>query len=98
MTDHLSPAQPCDTLVADFRPVTVDDRSCPQMTVTTGMLELASGVDALYLSGRAALPQALREQLETTRALADEVRATIPFLLGGEQLQLLPHGFGRYCS
>jgi hypothetical protein len=66
------------------------------MAVTTGMLELASGVDALYLSGRAAVPQALLAQLETARALADELRETIPFRLAGEQLQLLPHGFGRY--
>ena len=32
-----------------------------------------------YLSGLAALSQALLEQLETTRALAGKVRETIPF-------------------
>jgi len=45
-----------------------------------GMHELASGVDALYLSGRAPLPEALLLRLATARALAESRRpASAPY-------------------
>jgi hypothetical protein len=58
--------------------------------------ELAAGVDALYLSGRAALPSALAQRLESTRSLAEEVCAPLPFGFGGLEFVLAPHSWGHY--
>lgn len=60
------------------------------------LIELASGVDALYLSGRTALPLAFLERLEEARALAELASLTIPFELGSESFAMAPHAFGRY--
>jgi hypothetical protein len=59
-------------------------------------VELASGVDALHLSGRTVLPQSFLDRLEQFRSLADQASATMPFDLGGESFGLAPHAFGRY--
>jgi hypothetical protein len=59
-------------------------------------VELASGVDALYLSGRTALPLPFLERLEQARALAELASVTVPFELGGESFGMAPHAFGRY--
>jgi hypothetical protein len=57
---------------------------------------LASGVDALYLSGRASLPGPLIGRLEIARELAEKTRTPIPFVLGGVEFSLAGHGFHRY--
>lgn len=46
---------------------------------------LASGVDALYLSGRATLPALLVEELEVARSAAGESREHIPFEVAGDE-------------
>jgi hypothetical protein len=60
------------------------------------LAELASGVDALYLSGWGSLPPPLLERLAAARALAEEVHQPLPFHLGDLQMGAAPHGWGRY--
>jgi len=59
-------------------------------------VELASGVDALYLSGRAVLPAGLLNPLDEARAEAVRLRTRVPVLIGGEQFHVMWHGFHRY--
>jgi len=58
--------------------------------------ELASGVDALYLSGHGYLPKAFLARLEESRLFADRVSLPVPFELGPLTFGLTPHGWGRY--
>ena len=64
-----------------------------------GPRELASGVDALYLSGRAALPTELLNRFDALRLLADEQEGPVEIILGGLVMQLQPRKWGlyRYC-
>jgi hypothetical protein len=72
------------------------DSSVAYSHLSPPLVELASGVDALYLSGRTALPLPFLDRLEETRKLAEVASATIPFDLGGELFGMAPHAFGRY--
>src|ERR1700722_11070619 len=65
----------------------------------TGPRELASGVDAFYLSGRAALPAELLDELRALRLLADQQEGAVEIVLGGLSMQLQPRKWGlyRYC-
>lgn len=58
--------------------------------------ELASGVDALYLSGYGVLSESFLSDLAGSRELADMVHQPLSFNLGEERFDLYPHGFGRY--
>ena len=58
--------------------------------------ELASGVDALYLSGRAALPSPLLDRLESAREEAIALDARPPFQFGALEMFIAPHSFGKY--
>ena len=58
--------------------------------------ELASGVDALYLSGHGYLPKAFLARLEDSRQFADQVSLRVPFELGPLTFGLAPHGWGKY--
>ena len=60
------------------------------------MCELASGVDALYLSGHGYLSKGLLAKLEEERMFADRVSVPVPFELGPLTLGLAPHGWGKY--
>ncbi|HTV10342.1 MAG TPA: hypothetical protein VME20_00640 [Acidimicrobiales bacterium] len=60
------------------------------------LVEVASGVDALYLSGRAAPPASLLETLEELRSRAAARKRDLPVLLGDEEFRLSPYGFGKY--
>jgi hypothetical protein len=62
----------------------------------SGLNELSSGVDALYLSGRGDLPASLIEELEVGKAAAQEVDDPVPFELGGEEFRIKPGPMGRY--
>ena len=64
-----------------------------------GPRELTSGVDALYLSGRAALPTDLLAQLDAQRLLADQQEGPVEVGFGGLVMQLQPRKWGlyRYC-
>ena len=59
-------------------------------------MELASGVDALYLSGRAALPESLLTRLADRRQVAEGTGGAIPFQLGNTEFGLAPHAFSKY--
>jgi hypothetical protein len=61
-----------------------------------GVVELASGVDALYLSGHGYLPKALLGSLEEHRLWADQISMSVPFDLGPFVFGLAPHGWGKY--
>jgi hypothetical protein len=58
--------------------------------------EVASGVDALYLSGRAVLSDALLADLEAVRAKAEESGQPAPFRVAGEEFEVEPRAFGKY--
>ncbi len=58
--------------------------------------ELASGVDALYLSGRAELPRRLLARLEDSRAWAAEAKRPAPCEIGEHTFGIAPHGWGKY--
>jgi hypothetical protein len=66
------------------------------LTSGDGLCELASGVDALYLSGHGYLSKGLLAQLEEERMFADRVSVPVPFELGPLTFGLAPHGWGKY--
>jgi hypothetical protein len=70
----------------------------PQVANTPldGPWELASGVDALYLSARIALPKILVARLEDTRQWASELRRPAPCQIGELWFGVAPHGWGKY--
>ena len=63
------------------------------------IVELLSGVDALYLSGQAALPGELLGRLEVAREEAVRANEARPFMLGGVEFRIKPYGWQmyRYC-
>ena len=80
----------------ELSPLPQSQQSVAHSHLESPLVELASGVDALYLSGRTALPLPFLDRLEETRKLAELASATIPFDLGGECFGISPHAFGRY--
>jgi hypothetical protein len=60
------------------------------------LVELASGVDALYLSGRAALPQTLLDRLDAARIEAEALDGELPFQFGNLAMLIAPHAFGKH--
>ena len=58
--------------------------------------ELASGIDSLYLSGKARLPLSLLTQLDRAKARAAKEHGPVAFELGGVEFGLTPYGWGRY--
>lgn len=58
--------------------------------------ELASGIDSLYLSGRGNLSPEFVASLSAAKERAVALREAVPFLLGGVEFGLAPHGWGRY--
>lgn len=63
---------------------------------TSHVVELASGVDALYLSGRADLQPELFNAFASARSDAEAVDGPVPFRLLDDDWQLEPFSFGRY--
>ena len=63
------------------------------------VVDLASGVDALYLSGRCALSTDLLAQLDAVRLIADQQESSVDFNFGGLVMQMQPRKWGlyRYC-
>jgi hypothetical protein len=80
----LPSASSCVPIVANMRV-----KSAPPV-------ELASGVDALYLSGHGRLSKGFLARLEEERIFADRVSTPVPFELGELTLGLAPHGWGKY--
>ena len=62
----------------------------------THVLELASGIDALYLSGRGELLSDTLELLEERRGCAEEFGLAAPVEIGPLEFSLAPHGWGKY--
>jgi len=62
----------------------------------SGVLELASGIDALYLSGRGEVLAGTLVRLEERRAMAEEFDLAAPFEIGPLTFSLAPHGWGKY--
>jgi hypothetical protein len=60
------------------------------------IVELASGVDALYLSGRGIVGTELLERLADDKELAAGVGQQVRFELGGAEWQLQQRGWGMY--
>ena len=59
------------------------------------LVELASGIDALYLSGRCELATDLVRSLEAGRESAAGTEG-VPFSLGGEEFRLAGYAFGKH--
>jgi hypothetical protein len=61
--------------------------------------EVASGVDAIYLSGRAPLPDSLLARLDSSRSEAQALDGSPPFQFGALEMLMAPHAWGkhRYC-
>ena len=57
---------------------------------------LASGIDALYLSGRGSLAPEVRGHLEELRTWAAESGSPVPVRVAGEEFLVSPHSFGKY--
>ena len=62
----------------------------------THVLELASGIDALYLSGRGELLSDTLELFEERRGCAEEFDLATPVDIGPLEFSLAPHGWGKY--
>lgn len=58
--------------------------------------ELASGIDALYLSGQAHLGDSLLADLDRARDQARSSSEAVAYRLGRVSFGLAPHGWGRY--
>lgn len=63
---------------------------------SSGLTELASGIDALYLSGHGALRPGFVDELEAHRSVAEEHREPVPFDLGDRRWSVEGRGMGRY--
>lgn len=68
----------------------------PVANVRLPLRELSSGIDALYLSGRCELSEALFNTLEERRAAAVEADGPVPLRIAGEDFGVEPRSFGRY--
>lgn len=77
-------------------PSPVGDLSAP-VVPGPAVRELASGIDSLYLSGRATLPETFLTDLETSKRRAMEAGESVGFTLGGGEFGMAPHGWGRYA-
>jgi len=63
---------------------------------STPIVELASGIDALYVSGRANLTPELIENLAESRAAAEVAGGPIHIKFGGEFVRINPRALGQY--
>ena len=60
------------------------------------LVELASGIDALYMSGRGSISSALLADISVAKQRAQDQEQAVPFDLGGVTALVAPGGFGRY--
>src|SRR5690349_18309780 len=65
--------------------------------VGSSVRELASGVDALYLSGHCDVPAALWTHLANRKEQAIDAKCAVPLSLGSAEFALQDHGFGKYA-
>lgn len=62
-----------------------------------GLTELASGIDALYMSGHGEVSARLLAELEAAKVRAQEDDSDVALSLGGVAARLEPRSFGRYA-
>ena len=67
-----------------------------EVVASSRVLELASGVDALYLSGWAELPELLLAKLERAKTRAQGTQSPTSFTFGGIDFGLASHGVQKY--
>ena len=60
------------------------------------LVELAAGIDALYMSGRGTLPRELLDRLEVAKLAAIDTGVAQPFAMGGYDWQLQVGGRHKY--
>jgi len=68
--------------------------------VADSLVELFSGIDALYLSAQGSAPRSLFADLEAARCAAEAADLPIDCTLGGYPVKVKPHAMGkyRYCA
>lgn len=86
----------CDEVVANLHVQSGAAGGDAGPSVAGPLHELASGVDALYLSARATLSPTLRARLEDRRTWAQEAKRATPCEIGDAIFGMLPHGWGKY--
>jgi len=62
----------------------------------SSLRELASGVDALYLSARAALSRPFLDELASAKEVARSSGESLPIVVGGESFRVTAGGFNKY--
>lgn len=73
-----------------------DGSSHSALVASPRVRELASGVDALYLSGYAELPEGLLTRLESAKKRARVSGGPVAFSFGGFGFGMLPYGMQKY--
>lgn len=76
-----------------LRPLAASGIPEPQ---SCGLTEVASGIDALYMSGRGEVAPALLADLAAAKGRAEESDEAVPFDLGGCVAMVEPRSFGKY--
>ena len=66
------------------------------LRVAGGLTELASGVDALYCSGRGVLADAFLWSLSRAREEAEITEREVPLSVGDAEFRVQGHGLGKY--
>lgn len=64
--------------------------------VDPGVWELASGLDALYMSGKGEVPESVFERLQIGREVAEEADGPVGLEFGGVDFEILPRGLQKY--
>lgn len=78
-------------------PAPLSDQVVANMHVEgDGVWELASGIDALYLSARPDLPKDFLSYLELCREWATDMRRPVPCEISGTYFGMAGHGWGKY--
>jgi hypothetical protein len=62
----------------------------------SALVELASGVDALYASSKPGIPRKLFDELLVLKQLASDEQLPVDWYLGGEKFQVFGHAWGLY--
>ena len=68
----------------------------PGWRCVVSVVELACGVDALYLSGRAELPESLLDRLEVAKLGAQASSRATPLMFGGYDWTVASHGLLKW--
>lgn len=69
---------------------------CSHQILASSPVELAAGIDALYLSARGDVPPVLLDELDTLRERACELEEPIDAALAGSPVRFPDRGWGKY--